>query len=699
MAQNDSKSIVNLSIPEKFLNLNDRLSQMEQRFSDFGYSMSNIVQTEIKTYYDQPAQAQSVPYLHTAICVETIDPLKQGKVRFFSPLLHKRDTPVKALPWAYPISAQGGFDDCGCTWVPPAGSKLCLLFEGGNRDWAFYIGTTWDRDRSRGWDITVPEYEAIHRGHRGGYLLGPDEDQVFPPWNTENYNGQDIDSIIDFERDEDGGKDKITYPNIYGWKTPQKHMIKMVDGNYKCNHRWQRMELKSAQGNHIILKDDRVHPTAQWAHPDCGGGGGDVSKCNDGDNPVEKLDDCPANPFEETSANPYFKHKNECKPYQGPQNCQSNKVDKVSLPQSGIQFLSLSGHTLWMDDSVKEPKGTNEWERSNEPFDYGCPEGEGVFKGRTVWKSAHGHQIEMSDVEPDDKPRLRGPDNYIRLLSASGNKIELNDDSNDCDCTCDNCECGCGTDSAGPKRGISMQSTSNHTFEMIDENNKQCGPNRKEGGMPTNKATDAFVKIRTGYGLEMMMADDNHQEETQQQYIQLMAPQYDACYDTGNPHIIRMQEDVNCGYIFVKAAGDYICMTEGDHYTVVGVGQETEEFCEGGCLGPRNHFTAVSQHTLHYSCNFYFNVAEIHAFLAEKMILLMAGKDCPPEDAEGPEDCVPCVGPVAVLIPSGNPPQVKLKASSRVYASAKPTDPCVSLFQLSPFVKCDDSCPYPCACQ
>ena len=112
MAQNDSKSIVNLSIPEKFVNLNDRLSQMEQRFSDFGYSMSNIVQTEIKTYYDQPAQEEAVPYLHTAVCIETIDPLKQGKVRFFSPLLHKKETPVKALPWAYPISAQGGFDDC-----------------------------------------------------------------------------------------------------------------------------------------------------------------------------------------------------------------------------------------------------------------------------------------------------------------------------------------------------------------------------------------------------------------------------------------------------------------------------------------------------------------------------------------------------------------------------------------------------------
>lgn len=681
MVNNTNPNIVNLSIPDKISNINQRISQIEARFSDMGYNMRTMVQSEIKSSFRVLPQSESINSLHTAICMETIDPLKQGRVRFFSPLLHDFNAPVKSLPWAYPISNQGGFDDSGCTWVPPAGSKLCILFEAGNRSFAYYIGTTWDRDRGQGWGLAIEEYEKIHRGHRGGYLLGQNETQVFPPWNTENYNGNDIDSMLDFEKDENA-KNKITYPNIYGWKTPQKHMIKMVDGNYKCNFRWQRLEIKSAQGNHIILKDDKVHPTAQWAHPDCGCGGGDASYCNDGDTPIEKLKDCPADANKSSCANPYFKHKNECKPYQGPQNCQNNKVDKETLPQSGVQIISLSGHTMWMDDSVAEPKGTNEWENSIRPFDYGCPEGEGVFKGKTAWKSAHGHQIVMSDVEPDGKPRLRGDENFIRILTATGNKIELNDDSKDCDCTCDSCACGCGSDSAGPKRGITMQSTSRHTIEMIDENNKQCGPNRKEGGTPKNEATDAFVRIRTGYGLEMHMGDDNSQKETQQQYIQIMAPQYDSCC---GPHMIRMQEDPNCGYIFVRAAGDYICMTEGDHYTVVGVGKSTGEFCDGGCLGPRNWFTAVSKHSLHYSCNFYFNKAEIHAFLADKLILLLAGKDCPPPP-DG-EECMPCVGPVAVLIPTPKGPQ--LKASDRVYASASLQAPCMSLFMLSPFTKCN----------
>lgn len=688
-------NIVNLSMPEKIDVLNQRMAQMENRFSDMGYDIRNLVQSEIKSSWRIAPQAETIASLHTAICMETIDPWKQGRVRFFSPLLHDFNAYVKSLPWAWPISSQGGFDDCGCTWVPPAGSKLCILFESGNRNWGYYIGTTWDRDRSKGWGLVVPEYEEIHRGHRGGYLLGENETQVYPPWNTENYNGIDIDSILDFEQDTEA-QTKITYPNIYGWKTPQKHMIKMVDGNYKCNFRWQRLEIKSAQGNHLIFKDDRVHPAAQWAHPDCGCGGGDFSKCNDENGqPLEQVDSCPANAFGDNSpaeqkvlmigggggggggggnsggagecANPYFKHRSECRPFSGPGTNQNNKVDKNTLPQSGIQLTSLSGHTFWMDDAVENPKGKNNWEKGLEPFDYGC---EDLYKGVTVWKAAHGHQIIMSEVE--EEPKKRGDQNFIRILTATGNRIELNDHT----------PSGC---KAGPKRGIELQSTSNHIIQMIDENNEQCSPERREGGTPKNEATDAFVKIRTGYGLEIHMGDDNHQKETQQQYIQIMAPQYDACC---GPHIIRMQEDVNCGYVFIKAAGDYVCMTEGDHYTIVGVGSTTgDDFCQGGCLGPRNWFTAVSQHSIHFSCNFYFNKAEIHAFIADKLIFLGAGKDCPPPpDAPPDAECGPCFGPVAV-IQNG-----KLKASNRVYASTACQAPLVSIFQLDPFVKPDPPC-------
>lgn len=723
MAQNITRNF-NLSIPEQIQTVEQRLAQVEERFSEMGYGIKALVQSELSVNWHTFAQQETIYGMHTAICIDTIDIFKQGRVRYFSPLQHSPNSSVKSLPWAWPISSQGGFDDCGCTWVPPAGSKLCLIFEAGNRQWPYYLGTTWDRDRSGGWDIPVPEYEKIHRGHRSGYLVGPQETQVFPPWNTENYNGLDIDSVSEFENDPEA-KNKITYPNIYGWKTPQKHMIKMVDGNYKCNFRWQRLEIKSAQGNHLIFKDDRVHPAAQWAHPDCPCGSGDLTKCNEGDEPIEKLDECPTKAFGDTTpvaptimmqggrgagtpsasrsgssegqcANPYFKHRSECRPYAGPGNPQNNKVDKTTLPQSGIQMTSLSGHTFWMDDAVSQPRGKNNWERGIQQFDYGCDD---VYKGKTVWKSAHGHQIMMSDVEPDGYPKDRSAENFIRILTATGNRIELNDDTK------------IGSCRAGARRGIELHSTSRHIIQMIDENNDHCNKNRREGMAPDNKATDAFVRIRTGYGLEMMMADDNSQRNCQTQYIQLTAPQKGQDDEKGaccGPHVIRMQESMDCGYIFVRAGGDYVCYTVGDHITVVGAGEREEgdgsgdeerDFCEGGCLGPRNWFTAVSKHSVHYSCNFYFNKSEIAAFLADKIILLLAGKDCPPPpDEDGVQrnfECGPCVGRVAVLV--GDPVTgAKLVASDRVFASASLEAPCITQFMLSPQVDCGgQNCPPP----
>ena len=234
---------------------------------------------------------------------------------------------------------------------------------------------------------------------------------------------------------------------------------------------------------------------------------------------------------------------------------------------------------------------------------------------------------------------------------------------------------------------------------MIDENNDHCNKNRREGMSPQNKATNAFVRIRTGYGLEIMMADDNHQEDTQKQYIQIMAPQKDACC---GPHFIRMQESDYCGYIWVRAGGDYVCMTEADHITIVGTGKTTpkDDFCKGGCLGPRNWFTAVSQHSVHWSCNFYFNKSEIAAFLADKIILLMAGKDCPPPpDEDGVQrnfECGPCIGSVAVLVGDPETGVARLVASDRVFASASLEARCVTQFDLSPYAKCGgENCPPP----
>jgi hypothetical protein len=749
-----------MSTTDNLFQIDHRLKALESRLSDTGYAMNSIVQSEVSKNFQILESDKSLFGMYTALCINTIDPWKQNRVRYFSPLLHNVDTPADALPFAFPVSSMGGFDDSGLNWVPPAGSTLCLMFMNGNRHSAYYIGTAWHRDRGPDgehiFEYPIEEYQDNHEGHRKGYLVGPnDGSQVFPPWNTESYNGNDIDSLADFDDDPEA-QQKITYPNIYGFKTPQKHSVKMVDGNYKCNHRWKRMEFFSSCGNYMIFKDDHIHNAGQWANQDnshrtifsaeelgieatCAGLGGDaVDICNDeggfpledmecaaagggggggggilsgiagalglgsaaagasgsgggetsnssitdghpsvGDDNGQNYENIDYNLGTNKGYNPYFKHSQECRPIDGPKTPQNNKV---MLPQTGIQFLSISGHTFGMDDSVEEPSGVPEWERSKDPFDFGCSD---KYLGKTFWISATGHKIVMSDVE-NEESKLRGVDNYIRLLSATGNKIELNDHTvGQADAP------GCPPNTAGEKRGISMQTTSNHVFEMIDNLNEQCGEARKEGGTPNNKAKKAFVKIRTGYGLEMAFNDydrendkEGSQEKTINQYIQIFCPHTDN--KERGPHIMRFQEkEDGPGQVYLKVGGDYICQTYDQHVTTVG---DIEK-------NPSNRILNVSQHNLVETEEVHFHKAKVHVIQAEEVGLFLAGSgDCKPSgeafdaaSAAGAEfdDCGPCAWPVLCLTPKG------ITISDRVFVSASAEAQCAHILSLLPFHSCD----------
>ena len=309
-----------------------RVQSIEDKFYEMGYDMKRIAQSEVKKRWKVPAQAETFFGLYSALCIDTLDPLKYGRVRMYSPLLNHPKTPVKALDWAYPISTLSGFDDSGSPWVPPASSMLCVIFERGSRSTPFYIGTTWPRDRGpdgeHTWNYDIPEYECIWEGHRKGYLVGPnDGSQVLPPWNTENYNGPD--PKVE-QTGMEAEKLPIHPPHIFGFKTPEKHMWKGVDGDPWCNRRWKRLEILSGGGGGwMMFKDDHMHPSGQWANPNCEGkcsecGGGDLSDCASCDTP---FDFC-CSPLEPTTcdagakqecANPWFKHENECRPYKGPQ--------------------------------------------------------------------------------------------------------------------------------------------------------------------------------------------------------------------------------------------------------------------------------------------------------------------------------------------------------------------------------------------
>ncbi len=707
------------NIADQMKSMEVSLNQIKAALASNQYDMKKVATTTLNDRMHFVAQSEQMFGMYTALCVETIDVWKQNRIRFFCPLFHDPTKPMKSLPWAWPVSAMGGFDDCGLSWVPPAGSTVCLTFEGGARNSPYYIGTTWQRNRGREgelvWNIDIEEYNKIYAGHRKGYLCGPDdESQCMPQWNTETANGFDLNSISDFD-DHPEAQKRLTYPHIYGFKTPEKHMLKMSDGDAKCDRRWKRIELLSSLGNWMIFKDDHLHYAGQWAHKDCGGvvkpgdtnciaGAGDgtditkteglgeflpdlttadLSEVDAGereqnatesdDTPKDgsKLEDpnCsdnvigghPDTPMfkkwkptkyeeQQTGDNPFFKHKNECRPYKGPENYRKTKAE---LPQSGIQFMSISGHTMIFDDSVEEPTGDCGWERVLRPFDYGC---NNIYVGYMKIMTHSGHKIIMSDIEEDESFK-RGENNFIRLESQAGNIIELNDH-----------EKTIGI--AGFRRGIAMRTTSKHLFLMMDEDNEQSLKPREEGNEPVNRAKKAFIKLKSGYGLEFKMEDENSQENTVSQRVQIFCPQKDNT-DRG-PHIMRFQERPSGpGQILLRAGGDYITMTYDEHVEIVGDKEKN----------PSNKITVVSKNKIVATDKVYINTADMHVFLAKKQILLLAGEDCPPQ---GSPTCQPC--PAQVVVYQNG----KLKISDRVIASCSFDAQCASLFMLSPFVTCPD---------
>lgn len=724
----------------KILDLEKRLASIENKVGD-GFDVGGIVHQQLTSRSTIVNQSLTRFGLFTALCVDTVDIWKQNKVRFFSPILHHPKSTVAELPWANAISSMGGFDDSGLTWVPPAGSTLCIVFENGNVESPYYIGTTWNRSRGTGenknWGIPVPEYEKIWAGKRDGYLVGPnDESQVFPPWNTENYNGFDITSFIDFAQNPEAQK-LITSPNIYGFSTPEKHRFKMVDGDPNCNRKWKRFEIMSSCGNLIMLKDDHLHYAGQWAHPDCGVQDGETS-CVEGANNSSQVDTLatalkpsllssggpshpspdnqdfsqatgitlgtgkkkeedgcdgkesnkkiigghpstghPATKYPENQvgANPFFKNQQECRPYRGPGTPQNPVCD---LPQTGIQIMSISGHTFVMDDSVEEPGGDPVWKRATEPFDFGC---NNKYVGRAYWQSATGHKIELSDVEGpqgDEGSNLRGEDNYIRLLSATGNKIELNDHTvSKKDCP------GCPPNIAGEQRGIHLQSTSNHTIDMCDDTNEQCSGCRMNGGVPIPKAKKAFVRIRTGYGLMMSFNDDNSQENTVQQNIEIRCPQNDN--KKRGPHIHRYLEAPDGpGQVNLIVGGNYTINTFDNQISTIG----NPDNPDGG-----SKVEIINKDKYVYTKEGYKNVTDkSHLFMAKEKIYLLAGEDCVP-DAKPCENCggeVPCFGPVLVY----DLCKQCVRLSDRVFASTSgAATPLTIAMLLREPETCDNSTP------
>lgn len=656
-----------MNFSDLFGSLDERLKVIEERFSEVGYGIRSLVQSEIRKRWTIQPQAETLYGVYTGLVVDTMDYWGESRVRWFSPLFHKPNSDIKALPWAHPIASLGGFGDCGGSWIPPAGSTIAIVFENGNIDAPFYLGTIWTRTFGKNnWLVNVDEYFKMYDKTNNGYLVGAnDGTQSFAPWNTENYNKFDIDSIFDFLSEPNAEK-KMTAPHIRGTKTPEKHMWKNVDGDYKCNYRGKRIEIMSSLGNWFCMKDDLFYPSGYWGNPKmCSQCPADPSSENsnswsstfDCEDPKECVEDVQSRG---TCKNPFFKHSSEGRPLRGPGTPQNNKC---ALPQVGIQLLSHGGTTLVMDDSVEEPRGDNSWQRSLQCFDFGCTN---LFTGKTFWMSATGHEVLMNDKE--EKTGLRGEDNGIRFLTANGNMIFMRDHT-----VGQEGEKDCGPNVAGDKRGILFRSTSMHEIEMNDGGNEQCGPSRKSGGVAKPKAKKAFISIRSGYGLEISLNDfdrdqgkEGSQQETINQNIKIFCPQRDNT--KRGPHILRFQEVKDGpGQVLLNVGGDYICNTYDNHITQVG----SEE-------NPGNMVTAVSKDNIVQTKQSYRNEADQIVMFSEKQMFLLSGRDCPP--AEGSEEMTPCTAPVLCLARDG-----RIVISDRVFVTASPDAQQASVFSMKVF--------------
>lgn len=607
--------------------LENRIHALETSFGGIGFSIQNALTTD--SLRKSRLQAKMVPVygMQIALCVSTDDPLAAGRIKFYHGVFHSQfqeglsnSLPqVDQLPWARPISPFGGFDDSGAPWVPPAGSKVAIVYMNGNIDDPYYLGTIWDRHRGAdGQHLDywyeypyMDEYTNLWEGKRNGYNYGDNTgDQVFPPWNNESYRQYDWEDTQSFYEFLDQ-RQNTTLPHFYGQKTPNKHWLKFVDGDPYCNLKGRRIELATGRGAGLFLKDDHLTPFAQYGYSGSSSSSGDAFPCcsagavptpmspSGGPCPV----DCAITDIKpsEKGMNPYQERREENKYYTGVNTPQANKVD---LKQSGACLISPGGNRLTFDDSVDQPTGIPDWSLD---FDFGCND---KYKGKIELSEATGHVFTMDGSEEFSK--VRGENNGIRLSTAFGNFAKFNDHI-------EGEESDCPPGSGGENRGIDMGTTSGHRLVMNDKGLRVCGEPRKYDPKvePADESGyEGFCMFRSGYGLQLLFKDDSIQTETENQFILLEAPQK-TNFDKG-PHQVLMQEQAEGpGYLFLRAGGVMHMHSTDEMLEVVG---EEEN--------PASKFSSITDSYIVQAKNYYFNHNNLTLLWADTSMYLIAGLDC-----------------------------------------------------------------------
>ncbi len=661
--------------------LEDKIKALETAFSQVGFSIKNAVTTDSVRRTRLQNTSQAVYGLQIALCVSTDDPLAQGRIRIYHPVFDGEYDPnipnslpsVDSLAWCSPISSLGGFDDSGVTWVPPAGSKVAVIYLEGSREQPFYIGTIHDRHRGADGQHTqywynypaMEEYYKLYEGRRNGYNFGDNTgDQVLPPWNTENYRQYDWDDSQSFYAFLEE-RQVATTPHIYGMKTNLKHWLMLNDGDPNCNYKGRRVELATARGAGLFLKDDHLTPYSQYGY----NGSAPLVICDNlypccesgSPTPFSPGQQCPSPNNDGTCgpqssfsninksdipSNPFQKRKESEKYFLGVNTPANYKVD---LPQSGAYLTSPSGHFLCLDDSVDQPFGVPTWDSE---FNFGC---NNQFSGKLTIGEATGHFIRLNGKET--APNIRGEDNGIEISTAYGNYIKLSDHTEQAGESCTS-----PPNFAGEKRGLEVGTNSGHMFVMSDRGLKASGEPRKYSPvsqLASETGYTGYCMLRSGYGLQLLMADNNIQSQTDNQLLLIQAPQKDNI-ERGSHTIILQEQASGPGYLFLRAGGVMVLNSYDEMLESVG----TDE-------NPASKFTSVSDSLITQVKNYYFVRSNDVFMWADRSMYLLAGNDCTvPEDAQTITD--QSNAELQALVNGEQPPPSKVPCIHQVITSKDP---------------------------
>lgn len=569
---------------EKISNLEKERGSIPKSLTPFNRSIKATARTHGRAWVPLPLYG-----IHLGVCVDTRDPWKMGRIKVYCPVVHNlkraKYLSESTLDWVMPCSSFGGIDDVGSVFVPPEGSAVLIMFENGNRESMYYVGSTWvpkKADPEINNSDFSPQRERYRWGdgsRRNSDIKNGLTDSLLPPFNNESYFGNDLkpegtltadESVsalninandtqniqvvgsLDQQRTGVSGDGYSTQgwrskdiPHMYGIKSPEKHFILFDDGSYERERKlWgKRVVLQSSKGNTLILKDDNDQTAEEiFQHP---------------------FWDSYNDSLSGSGGQPFSKVGNQ---------------HAIELNHTGIQLQSLGGGRLIIDDKIQGDVRPfqNEWNINFPPQ----PEsGQKLYRTMVRLESHTEHRITLSDHH-EDQENIRSDKDGIFLSSACGHYIGMIDHTS-------------MDGKADENRKIHIKSTSGHQIEMKDykcsiQSPKVRATGRYQGTgqrgyrddgvyddpnfQPDGKGSGEQVclKITSGFGQYLLFEDGSNQEKPTEQFIQLSnAPGYNDPYN-----FLKMNQVTNRKLVHLNCAGERLTTVE-ENYTRVTQGGET----------------------------------------------------------------------------------------------------------------------------